>query len=83
MAIAHVKAYDEFVEFITSSPSLEALANFRLSAESEARFSTLLEANRAGTLTSVEEAELDELIRLEHLMRKAKIRAFEKLHAVS
>lgn len=79
MAIAQLQAYDEFVEFITSSPTLEQIAEFRLSDVSEARISSLLEANRSRRLTSLEEAELDEYIRLEHIMRKAKIRAFEKL----
>lgn len=79
MAIAQLQAYDEFVEFITSSPTLEQIAEFRLSDVSEARISSLLEANQNRRLTSSEEAELDEYIRLEHIMRKAKIRAFEKL----
>ena len=79
MAIAQLQAYDEFVEFITSSPTLEQIAEFRLSDVSEAHISGLLEANRTRTLTAAEEAELDEYLRLEHIMRKAKIRAFEKL----
>jgi hypothetical protein len=79
MAIAQLKAYDEFVEFITSSPTLEQVTTFRLSDESEATISLLLEANRTRSLTSEEEAELDDYLRLEHIMRKAKIRAFEKL----
>ncbi len=77
--IIKLSAYDEFVEFITSSPPLEEISEFRLSAETEARFSELLEANRNRSLTDLEEAELDEFMRLEHIVRKAKIRAFEKL----
>ena len=46
MAIAQSTAYEEFVEFITSSPTLEQMADFRLSDTSEARISYLLEANR-------------------------------------
>ena len=79
MAIAQLKAYDEFVEFITTSPTLQQMSEFRLSEESEAHISALLDANRNRKLTSEEEAELDEYLRLEHIMRKAKIRAFEKL----
>lgn len=79
MAIAHLKAYEEFVDFITSEPSLRAVSEYRLSDETEARISTLLEANREGTLTEAGSAELDEYLRLDHLMRKAKIRAIEKL----
>lgn len=76
--ILKINAYDEFVEFITSSPTLEEISEFRLPAETEARFSELLEANRNRRLTDLEEAELDEFMRSEHIVRKAKIRAFEK-----
>lgn len=79
MAIAHLKAYDEFVDFITSEPSLKAVSEYRLSDESEAHISALLEANREGTISEGETIELDEYLRLEHIMRKAKIRAIEKL----
>ena len=79
MVIRQAGAYEEFVEFITSSPTLEEIAEFRLSDEVEARISSLLEANRSGHLTPDEEAELDDYLRLEHIMRKAKIRAVEKL----
>ena len=79
MAIAHLAAYDEFVEFITSNPTTKAVSEFRLSDAAEEHINALLEANREGTITPEELDELDEYIRLEHLMRSAKIRAFEKL----
>lgn len=72
-------ALDEFVDFITSSPSLEAIASYHLSPEANAHISYLLDANRNGTLTSEERAELDEYDRLEHLMRMVKYKAMEKL----
>jgi hypothetical protein len=71
--------YAEFIEFITSEPDLDAMANFRLSAESEARISRLLAANREGTLNEDDEGELDDYLRLEHIMRLMKYRAYEKL----
>jgi len=79
MAIAHLPAYDEFVEFITSAPTLEQVSQLHFSAETEERISTLLKANREGIITPEESLELDEYLRLERLMRKAKIRAIEKL----
>lgn len=79
MEVTKVSAYDEFVEFITSSPTLEQIAKFRLSDETETRISELLVANRNRRLTDIEAAELDEYLRLEHIVRKAKIRAYEKL----
>lgn len=79
MAIANLPAYEEFVEFITSVPSLEQVSKLRLSETTEARINALLNSNREGTITPAESAELDEYLRLEHIMRKAKIRAIEKL----
>ena len=78
MAIVQINAYDEFVEFIISSPTLEQIADFRLSDTAEAHISTLMEASNAGQMTAEQEAEFDEYLRLEHIMRKAKIRAIER-----
>ena len=84
MQVVDINAYDEFVEFITSSPTLEQIADFRLSEAAEARIGELLDANRNRRLTDAEENELNEYLRLEHMVRKAKIRAYEKLnHSVS
>jgi hypothetical protein len=79
MRVVDINAYDEFVEFITSAPTLEQMANFRLSAVAEQRIRDLLDANQARRLTDAEEAELGEYLRLEHMVRKAKLRAYEKL----
>ena len=79
MQIRDHAAYDEFVEFMLDSPSLEQITQFRLSDAMEQKINDLLDANRNRTLSAEERAELDEYIRLEHLMRKMKIRAFEKL----
>lgn len=79
MAIKPVSAYDDFVEFITSLPPLEDIANYNMSPTAQARVSELLTANRNRRLTDAEVAELDEYERLEHMIRRAKIHAFEKL----
>jgi predicted transcriptional regulator len=76
---APVSAYDEFAEFIASPPTLEDVAHFRLSDELEARVNELLMANRTRAMTAEEQTELDEYVRVEHLMRMAKIRALAKL----
>jgi hypothetical protein len=83
MAVVQISAYDEFVEFITSAPTLDAIMRFTLSDETQARMSELLEANRNRRLTDVEADELNEFGRLEHIVRKAKIRAAEKLAQAS
>ena len=79
MAIVHTSAYAEFVEFLTTSPTLEQMADFRLSDAMENHISALLEANRDGVISKDEQAELDEFLRLEHIVRMMKIRAYEKL----
>jgi hypothetical protein len=79
MVFPAITAYDEFAEFIALPPSLEEIAEFRLSDELEARIHELLVSNRSRALTAEEQAELDEYVRVEHLMRMAKLRAISKL----
>jgi hypothetical protein len=79
MAVIRETIDDEVIEFMLSQPTLEAIANFRLSTDSEQRVNYLLEMNRRGTLALAEEAELNDYLRLEHIMRKAKIRAIQLL----
>lgn len=79
MAVAQSGIYEEFAEFITSSPTLAEIVEFRLSAEAEERINELLDANHNGELTAEDRAELDEAIRVEHLMRLVKIRALARL----
>jgi len=80
MVFIPVTAYDEFAEFIALPPTLEAVAEFRLSDELEARIHDLLVNNRSRALTAEEQAELDEYVRVEHMMRMAKLRAIAKLN---
>lgn len=79
MAIARLKAYDEFVEFITSNPTVIQVAEFHLSDETQARIRFLLDVNRNDKLTEADAEELDEYVRLEYIIQKAKVRAYEKL----
>ncbi len=82
MAVSRTSAvYDEFIEFITSSPTLEQIADYHLSETAEARVDYLLEQNNSGDITTDELVELDDYLRIEHLIRMAKIRAHEKLNA--
>ncbi|MBX3086692.1 MAG: hypothetical protein KF716_33975 [Anaerolineae bacterium] len=79
MDAVHPNIYEEFADFITSSPTLEEIANYRLSQASERYVSELLEANRTRGLTPEESRAIDDFMRLEHLVRMAKIRAIAKL----
>ncbi len=79
MAVKSISAYDEFVDFITSLPALEAIIDYNISPTAQARVNDLLASNKNRRLTDAEVAELDEYERLEHVIRRAKIRAFARL----
>lgn len=79
MAIKQVSAYDEFVDFITALPALEEIVNYTMSPTAQARVNDLLAANRNRRLTDAELAELEDYERLKHVIRRAKLRALEKL----
>lgn len=72
-APAHI--YRSIVDFLAGNPSPEALAHFVPSTEMQQRLETLLQRNRAGTLTAGEQAELDEYERIEHLIVLIKSRS--------
>ncbi len=66
------KAASEVIEFLVSNPSAQAVHNYRLSEVSQKRVEGLLEQNREGVLGNADEQELDEYLRLEHVVRMVK-----------
>ena len=66
-------------EFLACHPSLEQVLAIRASEELQERASELLSRNKHSPLTQSEEAELDQIFALEHLVRMVKAEAFEKL----
>ncbi len=79
MAIQRLAIWDEVDDFLTSTPTPEQIIAFRLSEPTQKRLSLLLESNRAGSISSNESAELDELLAIDTLMARLKIRAMKKL----
>ncbi len=79
MAITCLSAYDEVLEFLTSTPTPQQIIAFRPSEATQAHINALLEANRNGQLTPHERDELDEFEQIEHLMRSLKIHAQAKI----
>lgn len=71
--------FDEVADFLSSAPTPEQIAVFRLSDSSERFISDLLEANRTRGLTLTERSALDDYTRIERLMQAIKIRAIAKL----
>jgi len=69
------KAYDKIVDFIASGSTPESLLRFQPSEESRERVSYLIHKERDDGLLPEEKTELDDYMKLEHIMRIAKVRA--------
>jgi hypothetical protein len=67
--------YLEVVDFIAAGPTPHRIASFRPSDAARERVMELLQRQKAGKLLPQEEAELDDYLQLEHLMRLIKARA--------
>lgn len=78
MGVARVSVWDEVDEFLTSTPTPEQILAFRPSEAAQMRLRTLLEANREGTLTPDEQAELDQHLALDMFMSRLKAKALMK-----
>lgn len=65
---AAVGPVTEVIEFFARAPSREAIAAFRLSPAAYERLRTLLAHNTAGTLTTDEEHELDQMVLLDDIL---------------
>ena len=79
MSTVQVSAYDDVMEFLTTSPTPEQIIEFRPSETMQERVRFLLDENRAGNLTIEQRKELDEFEQIEHFMRRLKIHARMKL----
>jgi hypothetical protein len=73
-------AIDEIVNFIAGENPSRVL-DFKASEETRKRVFDLIGKSKSGDLTEKEQAELDHYFLLEHLMRLAKIRAYQMLHS--
>lgn len=60
--------YREILTFLASTPTAPQVAAFSPAAEVQQRLQTLLERSRSGDLPPADQAELDELERIEHVM---------------
>ena len=75
--------YRTILTFLAGAPSAEEFAAFAPPPETQQRLQALLDAERAGTLTAIERAELDELERIEHLVILLKSGALPTLATAS
>jgi hypothetical protein len=77
--IATIGIQDEILTFLLSSPTPQQIIEFQASDTAQERLRYLLEANRQGTLTDAERAELDEASQLNHLVMRLKAKAHQSL----
>jgi hypothetical protein len=62
----------ELIAFLSTNPSSAALLDFHVSENSQERLRRLLTLNAAGMTSEEEQAELDELERIEHMVVRLK-----------
>lgn len=72
---------EEVLTFLLSSPTPQHIIEFHASERAQERLRYLLEANRQGTLSSEERAELDEASQMNHFIVLLKARAHKKLQS--
>ena len=84
MAVAPEKTVSDVVtDFLSSAPTLEQIAAYRLPDFLQTRAHALLGKNRDGTLSAEERAEMEEFRQIDHLMTLVKAKARLKLKAQS
>jgi ATP-dependent RNA circularization protein (DNA/RNA ligase family) len=73
-------ATDEIINFIASENPKRVL-EFKASEDTQKRVFDLISKSKTTTLPEKEQAELDGYLLLEHVMRLAKIRAFQMINS--
>ena len=71
------EVYRYILAFLATSPSPQAILDFRLTPAMQERASELLEKNRSDQLTPTESAELDEYVHINDLVSLLKARALK------
>lgn len=71
--------FDTVLDFLASTPTPEQIIAYQPSEALQQRLGALLDQNREGTLTSVEQNELEEFLRMNRFMSRLKLKARQKL----
>jgi hypothetical protein len=74
-----VQTASEIVEFLAKGPSSNEVMSYHVSDRAQERLRRLLAINEAGLASEEEQAELDEIDRIEHIMVLLKAQAQENL----
>ena len=75
------RTHYEILDFLAAGTTAERIANFRPSEVAQARVRELIERRSEEKITVAEDEELEEYLRLEHLMIIAKARAQVRLQS--
>lgn len=67
--------FDEITDFLASAPDTDALLAFTPSDALVGRLDELLEKNKISGLSQDERAELDEFLRMNHLLKMVRLKA--------
>jgi hypothetical protein len=78
-----IQGYSEVIEFLASGPTPQALVEYHPSPKVQERVRELLEKNRANSLTTSEQSELDQYESLDLFMTLVKARARQRLASLS
>lgn len=73
--------YDDLIDLLMKGATMEQIANFRASPESQARVAEHIGRKKDGTITREEIAEMEEYLNIEHVMIMVKARARQRLDA--
>ena len=73
------QVYAHILSFLASGPAPEQLLDFRPTPEMKERLDALLDKSRSGTLTEIEQQELGEYERIEHIVVMLKARTLPYL----
>jgi hypothetical protein len=80
MVLPHLSpTYDDFLDFLAQKATPQEILAFEASPAAQRRAEVLLERNSAGTLTSDEAAELQQMLQVDRFISVLKARA---LHAM-
>ncbi|HRV92138.1 MAG TPA: hypothetical protein P5526_08245 [Anaerolineae bacterium] len=74
-----VQTATEIIDFLATGPSSGEVIAYHVSDRAQERLRRLLAINEAGLASAEEQAELDEIERIEHIMVLLKAQAQEKL----
>ncbi|NJN96114.1 MAG: hypothetical protein HC875_19415 [Anaerolineales bacterium] len=74
-----VQTVSEIIEFLTTSPSPSEVLDYHVSERAQTRLQRLLAINAAGLASAEEQAELDEIGQIEHIVIMLKAQAQEKI----